>query len=128
MTKFEWTFLEEKAPANVDSHGKSTEGGGVTYHGYIVDLETGSCVENKLRYLNGRSVSMPVPVIAETGDGRLLVRTGTGKCRLTLTDHKGVPHLIQVDDHPEYALITAEDYCSGRPNYQPIEDKVYLSE
>ena len=128
MTKFEWTFLEEKAPANVDSLGKSTEDGGVTYHGYIVDLETGSCVENKLRYLNGRSVSMPVPVIAETGDGRLLVRTGTGKCRLTLTDHKGVPHLFQVDDHPEYALIAAEDYCSGRPNYQPIEDKVYISE
>ena len=127
-TKFEWTYLHEQPPVNVDANGKSHESGGTTYYGYIVDLETGSCTENILRYQYRDSESKPVPVIAETGDGRLVVTTGMSTRWLTLTDHKGVPHLFQVVDHPEYALIAAEDYCSGRPNYQPIEDKVYLSE
>ena len=127
-TKFEWTYLHEKPPVNVDANGKSYESGGTTYYGYIVDLETGSCTENILRYQYRDSESKPVPVIAETGDGRLVVTTGTSTRWLTLTDYKGIPHVLQVDDYPEYSLITVEDYCAGRPNYQPIEDKVYIQE
>ena len=106
-SKIEWLYMDKEENRNA----------------YIVDLDTGEYSECLRYYDSHREGTRPVSILAETGDGRLLVIIGSRKATVTQIDPQGVPHLFDLGYCREAALISIEDYCSGTPNYHIIDCK-----
>jgi hypothetical protein len=107
-SKIEWLFMDKEENRNA----------------YIVDLETGECSQC-LRYYNSRRENTwPVSILAETGDGRLLVIMDSKQATMTQIDPQGVPHLFDLGYSRVTALISVKDYCEGIPNYHTIDCKI----
>lgn len=104
-------------------------GGPIHWFSWIIDLDSGTYCENKLTYKSKGDSMEPMPVVAETGDGRLLVVLEDRDCTVTLTDYQGIPHLLEIE-HPGrkvYGLISAEDFFAGIPDYHEVQTAVYSS-
>jgi len=107
-SKIEWLFVDSDEIRNE----------------YIVDLDSGECLEG-LRYLNPRTgTTSPVSILADSGDGQLLVVMGEREGMITQTDPQGVPHVFDLGYCRELALISVEDYCAGIANYRVVDEKM----